>query len=83
MKNELLIFSEKSAKEYGYNTIITTEGKEVKYTHMTDNHDDWRSQYRWEDAVEVGYAESVNDITGFFPSEWEKYRREMFWKSFN
>ncbi len=61
----LLIFSQESANIYGFNTIKTVDDKIVSYTNLTENHENWRENYKWKDSVEVGFAESINDIVSF------------------
>lgn len=57
----ILIYSGEAARKFGYNQIKTVDGTIVSYTCMTENHD-WKPNYGWKDAKEVGYADSTDDI---------------------
>lgn len=59
-----LVLSEGAARQYGYNTAVTTSGDVVNYTCMVDEveYGGWELHYFWEDAVKVGECESYRSI---------------------
>jgi len=60
----VLIYS-RLAENMGFcNIAITNDGDRVCYTYMCDQatYGDWRTNYKWPDAFEVGYIEDYKQI---------------------
>ncbi len=56
-----LAFSQKASDHHGCNAIRNDAGKVVEYTNASEN-PNWKEDYRWEDAVEVGTVEKMDAI---------------------